>query len=151
MYNKLALFATSTVLFAGSSFAAELGVTNSYGHSFRNGTGTTNIEFQTNSQLVEKSVYGAVKLETSSYGGNETTTTGLGDGNGNGNGNGNSPNVPDTGNYSDNAFALSFGLGTRNYTENTTVTGSTVETYSFGSTNFTHSVGVFSRWVARGR
>jgi hypothetical protein len=136
----------SSVLFAGSALAGEIGVTNSYGHSFRNGTGVTNIQFNTNSQLTENSIYGAVKKETSSYGNIETTTTTSPGNSGNTPGGENSGNTTTTpGEFSDIASSFSFGFGERNYTETTNVTGTTQETYSFGSTNFTHSVGVFSR------
>lgn len=137
----------SSLMFAGNSIAGELGVTNSYGHSFREGTGVTNIQFQTNSQTTENSSYGAVKFEKSSYDGGSTQVTSPGNsgntpGNGNGNGNNGGVTAPV---FSDTAFSKSFGFGERNYTETTNVTGTTNDTYSFGSTNFTHSVGVFSR------
>lgn len=149
MYNKIVLFATSTVIFAGSAFAGEIGVTNSYGHSFRNGTGTTDIQWTTNAQLTEQTSFGAIKLEKSSFNGNENNGWGNGDQDAPGksgdknkaeNGGGQT-SVP----FSDKAFAVSLVFGTRNYAEDTKVTGSTAETYSFGSTNFTHSVGAFSR------
>ena len=149
MYNKLVLFATSTVLFAGSAIAGEIGVTNSYGNSFRNGTGTTNIQWTTNSQLSEQTSFGAIKLEKSSFDGKGNNGWGNGDddapgksgGKNKAENGGNQTSVP----FSDKAFAASLVFGTRDYTENTQVTGSTAETYSFGSTNFTHSVGAFSR------
>jgi hypothetical protein len=133
----------SSLIFAGNSIAGELGVTNSYGNSFREGTGMTNIQFQTNSQTTENSSYGAVKFEKSSYGGGsfETPSSNApGNPNNNGGNQGGNDSL-----FSDNAFSASFGFGERNYTETTNVTGTTTDNYSFGSTNFTHSVGVFSR------
>lgn len=138
------------------AFAGELGVTNSYGNSFRYGTGITHIDWQTNSQTTEQSSYGAIKLETSSYrGGNLNNGFGNGDQDppGNSGGNNNAENGRRRGGeysrptdpFSDRSFSASFGFGTRNYNETTNVTGNTVENFTFGSSNFTHSVGVFSR------
>ena len=147
MYNKLFLFVASTSIFAGSAFAGEIGVTNSYGNSFRNGTGSTNIQWTTNTQLSEQTSYGSIKLETSSVNNNNGWGNGDQDSPGKSGGKNNAENgggqtpVP----FRDKSFASSLVLGTRNYTENTKATGSTVETYSFGSTNFEHSVGAFSR------
>jgi len=140
----------SSILVAGSVSAAELGVTNSYGQSFRDGTGVTNIQFNTSSQVAENSYYGAVKLETSSYGDGETTTTTTAPGNGNGNGYGygnagSTTTVTSPGGFNDSATSLSLGFGERNYSEAINQTGTTQDRYSFGSTNFSHSVGVFSR------
>ena len=138
------LILSSPFLIGSSVIAGEIGVTNSYGHSFRSGRGTTDIQFQTNSQLLENSSYGSVKVETSSYGFGE------------GSGPGNSGNTPAAGNsnsqnhlnnlqYGDSVFSRSQASGTRNYRENTNVTGNTNEVYSFGSTNFTHSVGAYAQ------
>lgn len=141
------------------AFAGELGVTNSYGSSFRYGTGVTHIDWTTNSQTTEQSGYGAIKVERSRFNGETTFNPNNGFGNGNqtppgnsggnnnaengngGNGGVSQPQVP----FSDSAFSASLGFGTRNYNETTNVTGNTVENFTFGSNNFTHSVGVFSR------
>lgn len=145
MSNKLIALVSSTVLFTGSAFAGEIGVTNSYGHSFRNGTGTTNIEWRTNSQTTEQTSYGAIKLETSAYNQNNGWGNGDQDPPGNSGPNNNAENGGGGSPFSDRAFAASLVFGSRNYTDETRVNGSTAETYSFGSTNFTHSVGAFSR------
>ena len=166
MLKTISYALASSLVFAGSTFAGELGVTNSYGNSFRSGTGTTNIQWTTNAQLTEQSAFGAIKLETSSYNGGSGFNNGWGNGDhdapghsgphnhaenggdkdkgkGKDKDNGGLPNPGSS--YGDRAFAASLAFGTRNYTENTSVTGTTEETYSFGSSNFTHSVGVFSR------
>lgn len=152
MFNKIAgLTLSAPFILGASAFAGELGVTNSYGHSYREGTGTTNIQFTTNSQLTENSVYGAVKKEFSSYGGQETTTSTAPGNSGNTPGGQNSGSTyggstsTTPGGFADTATSLSFGFGERNYSETKNVSGTTQENYSFGSTNFTHSVGVFSR------
>lgn len=137
------------------AFAGELGVTNSYGNSFRYGTGITHIDWQTNSQTTEQSSYGAIKVERSRFNGetNFNPNNGFGNGDqdppGNSGGNNNAENGRRNSRprdqFSDNAFSASFGFGTRTYNETTNVTGNTVENFTFGSSNFTHSVGVFSR------
>lgn len=150
MQKSISTIILSSVLLSGSAIAGELGVTNSYGHSFRHGTGTTNINWSSNSQVTEQSASGAIKIERTSFDGSSNTNNGIGNGAqnppGNSGGNGNAPTVPNLGdNFTDNAFAASASFGTRNYTESTTSSGTTNDTYSFGSTNFTHSVGTFSR------
>jgi hypothetical protein len=149
MFNKVSALLASSLVFTGPVFAGELGVTNSYGHSFREGTGTTNIQWTTNSQLTEQSVFGAIKIEKSSFDGKENNGFGNGDQDapGNSGGKNKAENAGGSlaGSFTDKALAASFGFGTRNYTEDTSAKGVTDEVYSFGSTNFTHSVGVFSR------
>lgn len=156
--NKILSALVATMAFSGSAIAGELGVTNSYGHSFRYGTGTTNIQFTTTSQLTENSTAGAIKIETSTFNQNSAgANNGFGNGDQGAPGNsGNANNAENAnagsgtlqdlvGSFSDRAFAASINYGTRNYTENTTANGTTNDQYTFGSTNFTHSVGTFSR------
>lgn len=141
MMNRLIHIAIpfSLAIVPAASLAAEIGVTNSYSHSYREGTGITTIDFITNEQVTENTKFGAIKIETSSFDGNipalEEDRPGLGLGRGNAQG------LP----FTDTAFAASIGFGSRDLTSNTQITGNTTETYSFGSTNFSHSVGVFSR------
>lgn len=130
--KKLAIILSPFVLFAGSSFAGELGVSNSYGNSFRQGSGTSSVHWSTNSQLNEHSINGAIKIETSSYGGNSENDH-------------DDKNSSTPSGFSDQAFSAAFGYGTRDYSETTKASGSSKDTYSFGSTNFTHSVSTFSR------
>lgn len=126
------------------SLSAELGVSNTYGHSFRSGTGSSSLKFETNTQISEQSQFGALKLETNSY------RTGSMPGNGNGNDDrrpSSSPSNPGNPNevFTGNSLAGSFSLGSRNLSETTRVTGSSSEKYTFSSSEFSHSVGAFSR------
>ena len=132
------------LLTATPSLAGELGVTNSYGHSFQTGRGTSNVQWNTNSQLTEQSVFGAIKIEKSTFNQNNGWGNGDQDAPGNSGENNNAENGLGS-NYTDRAFSVSFGFGTRNYTETSTARGNTRQEFSFGETNFTHSVGVFSR------
>ncbi|MFZ9243187.1 MAG: hypothetical protein ACO295_08295 [Sediminibacterium sp.] len=138
-------------MLCGSAFAGEIGVTNSYGHSWRTGTGQTNVQWVTNSQLDEQSVSIAGKIETTT----SETLTGAGglsndweDGDDKDKGKGNDKGSGGAlgGTYA-GSESLSFAgtIGTRNYTETTNVDGESTESYSFGSSNFTHSVSTFSR------
>lgn len=153
MLKSISYAIVSAIVLSGSAFAGELGVTNSYGNSFRYGTGTTNIQFNTTSQLSENSTAAAIKLEKSTFNGASGLNNGFGNGDqdapGNSGGNNNAENANSirdlVGSFSDRAFAGSINYGTRNYTENTNANGTTNEQYTFGSTNFTHSVGTFSR------
>jgi hypothetical protein len=151
-FKVLALGTVASLAIVPAAFAGEVGVTNSYGHSFRSGTGTTTIDFVTNSQLVENAAGLAGKIEHSyagSFSGGYTQPTVIkqdGDDKDKGKGN-DKVVVPGSagGTYSyDESLAVAGSVYTRNYQEQTNVQGQTREAYSFGSTNFNHSVSTFA-------
>ena len=121
------------------ALAGEIGVTNSYGTSFRDGTGSTIIDFTSNIQTIENSSFGAEKEESSFFINGEITADIEG-------GEGGAEGTIDGASFfSGESLSSSWGEGTRTMTEETSVTGNTFEDYSFGSNNFSHSLSVFSR------
>ena len=158
MFNKIAgLTLSAPFILGASAFAGEIGVSNSYGHSWRAGTGQTTIEWNTKSQVAENSVSVAGKIDrssTTSVTGGGSISSGNGgwvDGDDKDKGKGNDKDGGSTagglgGSLSQsNSFAFAGSYSTRNYTEDTSVSGNTQEVYSFGQTNFTHSVSTFAR------
>lgn len=124
--HRFALAVLTVIAIAPSAHAGSIGVTNSWGHSTRTGTGTTVINVTGSSQLTETSTSSTSKTETG------RTADHPGNGNGNANGLGSSYD------------ATAASTLNRTYTESTNFTQATNEAYSFGATNFSHSISTFA-------
>lgn len=108
----------ATLLFTTPSIASELGITASYGTSFRNGSGSSEVLTNSNSQLTEVNYFGSIKTGSS--------RTAVVD-----------PLVTET--------TTSQTSGARNFTESSTTTGKLIENYTFGSASTNNFTGVFAR------
>lgn len=184
LIKKISAAAAAALAFgsSGAAMAGEFGVSNSYGHSWRHGTGNSYVDYVTNIQKSENYEFGAGKEVFTVTGGGSLTVTefetpptatggcnnGFGNGDqcapGNSNFNNNAENAGGDGGQGEgettagggsgssvagnfffsvaNEWAGLEGAGYR--TEETTITGGAREVYSFGGTNFTHSVSAFA-------
>lgn len=125
-----------------SAVAGEIGVSNSWSSGFREGTGSTVTDFTSTTQINETATYGAFKIEGGASA-IDNIAPATGNGNGKGNGNGLAVAAPQAPSFE--YLAGSWGEGSRTMTQDSTAQGTSTETYSFGSNNFSHSVSVFAR------
>lgn len=127
-FLKVSAISFSTLLLVSPVFAGEIGVTNFYGHSWREGSGSSTTDFTSTTVTSDQYTFEASKTDIV-----DVTETGPSQG---------SSGTDTFTSYSEASSSTS-GTGTLNSTVD--VTGGSDDIYTFGSNNFTHSVGVFSR------
>jgi hypothetical protein len=115
---KKSLIAVLSLMAMSPAIASELGMSSSYGSSFRNGTGSSAVYFQSTGQLTETNYFGSYNVRNT-----KSSVT--------------DPLVTET--------TLSATSGARNFTESTTTTGRLLEDFTFGGTSTTNFTGVFAR------
>lgn len=118
--QRLLLSALTVLAIAPSAHAGSIGVTNSWGHSSRSGSGTTEIRVSGTSQTTETSSSWSHKAAS----GNATTW-------------GQS--------YTTDSYTAEAGsTAARTFTESTRFNQATNEGYTFNNSNFSHSVSTFA-------